>query len=55
MRCTTQNNKPSTIAEYRRIFKRHLTPLLGVKLADFTHARINRVLDSLAPTPIEAN
>lgn len=55
VRCTPQNNKPSTIAEYRRIFKRHLTPLLGVKLADITHARINRVLDGLAPTPIEAN
>lgn len=55
VRCTPQNNKPSTIAEYRRIFKRHLTPLLSVKLADITHARINRVLDGLAPTPIEAN
>jgi len=55
VRCTPQNNKPSTIAEYRRIFNRHLTPLLDRKLADITHVRINRVLDELAGTPIEAN
>lgn len=55
VRCTPQNNKPSTIAEYRRIFKRHLTPVLNLKLVDITHARINRILDELATTPIEAN
>ena len=55
VRCTPQNNKPSTIREYRRIFNRHLTPLFDRKLADITHARINRVLDDLSTTPIEAN
>jgi integrase len=55
VRCTPQNNKPSTIREYRRIFNRHLTPLFERKLADITHARINRVFDDLSATPIEAN
>ena len=55
VRCTPQNNKPSTIVEYRRIFNRHLTPALNLKLADITHAKINRIIDGLAKTPIEAN
>ena len=55
VRCTPQNNKPSTIAEYRRIFKRHLTPILKLKLVDITHMRVTRIIDALAETPIEAN
>lgn len=55
VRCTPQNNKPSTIREYRRIFNRHLTPLLDRKLSDLSHARLNRIIDDLAATPIEAN
>lgn len=55
VRCTPQNNKPSTIREYRRIFNRHLTPHFDRKLADLTHAKINRIIDDLAATPIEAN
>ena len=55
VRCTPQNNKPSTIKEYRYIFKRHLTPVLKLKLTDITHARITRIIDALAPTPMEAN
>lgn len=55
VRCTPQNNKPSTIVEYRRIFNRHLKPLFKNKLVDITHARINRVIDELSSTPMEAN
>ena len=55
VRCTTQNNKPSTIAEYRRIFNRHLKQVFNLKLADITHTKINKIIDSLAKTPMEAN
>lgn len=55
VRCTPPNNKPSTIAEYRRIFNRHLTPLFNHKLNDVTHAKIDRIIDDLASTPMEAN
>ena len=55
VRCTPQNNKPSTIAEYHRLFKRHLAPLATSNLTDISHHRINRIIDDLAPTPMEAN
>lgn len=55
VRCTPQNNKLSTIAEYRRLFKRHLTPVLKHNIGDISHRRINGIIDALAATPMEAN
>ena len=55
VRCTPQNNKPSTISEYGKVFKRHLTPFLKLDISEISHHRINALLDSLASTRMEAN
>ena len=55
VRCTPQNNKPSTISEYGKVFKRHLTPFLKLDISEISHHRINALLDGLASTPMEAN
>ena len=55
VRCTPQNNKPSTIREYRRILNRHLTPFFDRKLVEITDAKINNLIDEMSMTPIEAN
>ena len=49
-----QKNKPRTVSDYRRIFKRHFR-FGKVQLKDITRADIQRLLDKLRATPSEQN
>ena len=51
-----QRNKASTLAEYERIFDRHLLPRLrAMRVADISPHDIQRILDRLTSTPAECN
>lgn len=51
-----QKNRPSTVAEYERLFKRHLTPRLRHrKVADIEAHDITHIIDRMLRTPSECN